>query len=69
MYKKRWQAAMMYAASVLGNFSVVGFGLAVYPESWIIATNQPPTQTDFFTPHLDISGSRKSFATFFLTFC
>ena len=34
MYKKRWQSALMYAAGVMGNFSVVGFGLAVYQKDY-----------------------------------
>ena len=34
MYKKRWQAALKYTATILGNFSVVGFGLAVYQRDY-----------------------------------
>ena len=34
MHKKRWQSALKYTATIFGNFSVVGFGLAVYQKDY-----------------------------------
>ena len=34
MHKKRWLAAVLFIATVLSNFSAIGFGLAVFQRDY-----------------------------------